>query len=416
MATVAEPLEQIKERIDLIPLDEARGEIESGDVELIDVREPHEWDEAHLEPAIHVPQGELLERIDELVPDRSERVLLYCRTDNRSSRAADALQGLGYENVAVIRDGIVGWQEAGLPVVEPEGLTTQQRMRYSRHTLLPEVGVEGQLKLLNSKVLLIGAGGLGAPSALYLAAAGVGTLGIVDDDVVDETNLQRQVIHNTERVGMPKTESARLSIEALNPDVNVVEHGTRLDADNILEIIEGYDVIVDGADNFPTRYLLNDASVRLRKPVVSASILAFDGQISTFVPYEGPCYRCLYPVPPPPEIAPSCGAAGVLGVMAGVMGLLQANEVIKLVAGIGEPLIGRLLLYDSLGTRFTELKVKRDPDCPVCGDSAREIPESELGRFPDYEAFCAGRTPVTSSAPPPVSPGSGADGAAGPHA
>ena len=239
-------------------------------------------------------------------------------------------------------------------------------------------------------MLLIGAGGLGAPSALYLAAAGVGTLGIVDDDVVDESNLQRQVIHNTERVGMPKTESARLSIEALNPDVEVVEHNTRLDADNILEIIEDYDLIVDGADNFPTRYLLNDASVRLRKPVVSASILAFEGQISTFVPYEGPCYRCLYPVPPPPELAPSCGAAGVLGVMAGVMGLLQANEVIKLVVGIGEPLVGRLLLYDSLGTRFTELKVRRDPDCPVCGDHAPELAESEMGRFPDYEAFCAG--------------------------
>ncbi len=289
-----------------------------------------------------------------------------------------------------MRGGIVDWQEAGLPVVAAQGLTPEQRMRYSRHTLLPEVGVEGQVKLLNSKVLLIGAGGLGAPSAFYLAAAGVGTLGIVDDDVVDETNLQRQVIHTTDRVGMPKTESARASIEALNPDVTVVEHRTRLDAENILEIIKDYDVLVDGADNFPTRYLLNDASVRLRKPVVSASILGFDGQISTFVPYEGPCYRCLYPVPPPPEMAPSCGAAGVLGVMAGVMGLLQANEVIKLVAGIGEPLIGRLLLYDSLGTRFTELKVKRDPDCPICGDHAPEIPESEMGKFPDYEAFCAG--------------------------
>jgi molybdopterin/thiamine biosynthesis adenylyltransferase len=275
-------------------------------------------------------------------------------------------------------------------VVEAEGLTPEQRMRYSRHTLLPEVRVEGQRKLLDSKVLLIGAGGLGAPSAFYLAAAGVGTLGLVDDDVVDESNLQRQVIHNTERVGMPKTESARLSIEALNPDVEVVEHRTRLGPENILEIIGEYDILVDGADNFPTRYLLNDAAVRLRKPVVSASILAFDGQVSTFVPYEGPCYRCLYPVPPPPEMAPSCGAAGVLGVMAGVMGLLQANEVIKLAAGIGEPLVGRLLLYDSLGTRFTELKVKRDPDCPICGDSAAEIPESELGRFPDYEAFCSG--------------------------
>jgi molybdopterin/thiamine biosynthesis adenylyltransferase len=263
-------------------------------------------------------------------------------------------------------------------------------MRYSRHTLLPEVGVEGQLKLLNARVLLVGAGGLGSPAALYLAAAGIGTLGLVDDDEVDESNLQRQVIHATDRVGMPKTESARITIERLNHDVNVVEHRTRLDADNILEIIDDYDIIVDGADNFPTRYLLNDASVRLRKPVVSASILAFDGQISTFVPYEGPCYRCLYPTPPPPELAPSCGAAGVLGVMAGVMGLLQANEVIKLAAGIGEPLIGRLLLYDSLGTRFTELKVKRDPECPICGPDAPEIPESEIGKFPDYDAFCAG--------------------------
>jgi molybdopterin/thiamine biosynthesis adenylyltransferase len=263
-------------------------------------------------------------------------------------------------------------------------------MRYSRHTLLPEVGVDGQLKLLDSKVLLIGAGGLGSPTALYLAAAGIGTLGLVDDDVVDESNLQRQVIHTTDRVGMAKTESARTAIEALNPDVNVVEHRTRLDAENILDIIGPYDVLVDGADNFPTRYLLNDASVRLRKPVVSASILAFDGQISTFVPYEGPCYRCLYPTPPPPELAPSCSANGVLGVMAGVMGLLQANEVIKLAAGIGEPLIGRLLLYEALGTRFTELKVKRDPECPICGPNAPEIPVSELGRFPDYDAFCAG--------------------------
>jgi molybdopterin/thiamine biosynthesis adenylyltransferase len=285
--------------------------------------------------------------------------------------------------------GLTLWEIKGLPVVTPEGMSAEQRNRYSRHTLLPEVGVEGQLKMLNAKVLLIGAGGLGAPAALYLAAAGIGTLGLVDDDEVDESNLQRQVIHNTERVGQPKTESARQTIEALNPDVEVVEHRIRLDATNIIDIISDYDVIVDGADNFPTRYLLNDASVRLRKPVVSASILAFDGQVSTFVPFEGPCYRCLYPTPPPAELAPSCGAAGVLGVMAGVMGLLQANEVIKLVAGIGEPLIGRLLLYDSLGTRFTELKVRRDPECPICGPNAQQIPESEMGKFPDYELFCA---------------------------
>jgi sulfur-carrier protein adenylyltransferase/sulfurtransferase len=379
--------DQGRRGIELISLDQAQAEIADG-VKLIDVREQNEWDESHLEAAVHVPQGELIERIDEISPDTSERLLLHCRTDNRSSRMAEELEDLGYDNVGVVQGGIVAWEEAGLPTVNASGLTKDQRNRYSRHTLLPEVGVEGQLKLLNSKVLLLGAGGLGAPTALYLAAAGLGTIGIVDDDVVDESNLQRQVIHNTERVGVPKSTSARMTIEALNPDVKVIEHNTRLDASNILEILEPYDIVVDGADNFPTRYLLNDASVRLGKPVVSASILGFDGQISTFVPHEGPCYRCLYPVPPPPELAPSCGANGVLGVMAGVMGLLQANEVIKLAAGIGEPLVGRLLLYESLGTRFTELKVKRDPECPICGDHAPQIDPEEMGRFPDYELFC----------------------------
>ncbi len=386
MASAAERV-GVKQRIEMVPLQAAHEEIESG-VKLIDVREQNEWDESHLEGAVHVPMGELVERIDELAPDTSERLLLHCRTDNRSARMADELRGLGYDNVGVIEGGIVAWEAAGLPTESESGLTSEQRMRYSRHTLLPEIGVEGQLKLLHSKVLLLGAGGLGAPTALYLAAAGVGTIGIIDDDVVDESNLQRQVIHNTERVGIAKTASARMTIEALNPDVEVVEHNTRLDSSNILELIEPYDVIVDGADNFPTRYLLNDAAVRLRKPVVSASILGFDGQISTFVPYEGPCYRCLYPVPPPPELAPSCGANGVLGVMAGLMGLLQANEVIKLVAQIGEPLVGRLLLYESLGTRFTELKVKRDPECPICGEQVAQIRPEEMGKFPDYELFC----------------------------
>ena len=371
------------------PADASR-EVEDGGAVLVDVREPHERQISHIGGSTLIRPADVVDRIDEVAPDRSQRVLLYCASGNRSARAAAELaSALGYENVASVAGGIKAWSAEGLPIVEPEGLTREQSMRYSRHTLLPEVGIEGQVKLLNSKVLLIGAGGLGAPSALYLAAAGIGTLGLVDDDVVDESNLQRQVIHNTERVGRPKTESARETIEALNPDVNVVEHRTRLGAENILEIIRDYDVLVDGADNFPTRYLLNDASVRLRKPVVSASILGFEGQISTFVPYEGPCYRCLYPTPPPPELAPSCGAAGVLGVMAGQMGLLQANEVIKLVAAIGEPLIGRLLIYESLGTRFTELKVRRDPECPICGENAVEIPESEMGRFPDYDAFCA---------------------------
>jgi molybdopterin/thiamine biosynthesis adenylyltransferase/rhodanese-related sulfurtransferase len=379
-----------KSQIEEISPAEAASEIDAGGVVLVDTREPHEFEEAHIEGGRLVPPGILRDAIASVAPDRSQRVVLYCRTGNRSGKAAEEMAELGYEDVANVAGGILAWQEQGLPVVTAKGLTPEQRMRYSRHTLIPEVGVDGQIKMLNAKVLLIGAGGLGSPAALYLAAAGIGTLGIVDDDLVDESNLQRQVIHNTERVGTPKTESARLSIEALNPDVNVVEHRTRLDASNVLEIIKDYDLLVDGADNFPTRYLLNDASVRLRKPVISASILTFDGQISTFVPYEGPCYRCLYPTPPPAELAPSCSENGVLGVMAGIMGLLQANEVTKLVIGIGEPLIGRLLLFEALSTTFTELKVRRDPDCPICGPNAVEIPESEMGQFPDYEAFCAG--------------------------
>ncbi len=386
MAPEAQTTQQIEE----IEPFEAAQEIEGGDVVLIDTREPHEFQEARIEGGKLVPPGLLADEIATAAPDRSARTILYCRSGNRSYKAAEKMEALGYTDVASMAGGILAWQEQGLPVVATEGMTPEQRDRYSRHTLLPEVGVEGQLKMLNAKVLLLGAGGLGAPTALYLAAAGIGTIGLVDDDVVDASNLQRQVIHNTERIGVPKTESARLTIEALNPDVKVVEHRMRLDAENILGIIEGYDVIVDGADNFPTRYLLNDASVRLRKPVVSASILSFDGQISTFVPFEGPCYRCLYPTPPPAELAPSCSANGVLGVMAGTMGTLQANEVLKLVIGIGEPLVGRLLLYEALGTRFTELKVRRDPECPICGPGAAEIPESEMGKFPDYDAFCAG--------------------------
>jgi molybdopterin/thiamine biosynthesis adenylyltransferase/rhodanese-related sulfurtransferase len=369
---------------------EAAQEIEGGDVVLIDTREPHEYQEVHLDGGKLVPPGLLADEIAGAAPDKSARTIIYCRSGNRSYKAAEQMEAMGYTDVASMAGGILLWQEQGLPVVATDGMTPEQRDRYSRHTLLPEVGVDGQLKMLNAKVLLLGAGGLGAPTALYLAAAGIGTIGLVDDDVVDASNLQRQVIHNTERIGMPKTASARIFIEGLNPDVEVVEHNGRLDASNILDVIEGYDIIVDGADNFPTRYLLNDASVRLRKPVVSASILGFDGQISTFAPFEGPCYRCLYPTPPPAELAPSCSANGVLGVMAGTMGTLQANEVIKLILGKGEPLIGRLLLYDALGTRFTELKVRRDPNCPICGEDAPEIPESEMGKFPDYDAFCAG--------------------------
>ena len=357
---------------------------------LIDTREPHEYAEANIAGSKLIPPAMITDQIEAAVPDRSTKVILHCRSGARSMTAAEQMAEMGYSDLANVAGGILEWQAEGLPVQSEVSLTPEQRNRYSRHLLLPEVGIHGQEKLLNAKVLLIGAGGLGAPTALYLAAAGIGTIGLVDDDVVDASNLQRQVIHNTERIGEPKTASARQTIEALNPDVEVVEYDLRLDAGNILETIADYDVIVDGADNFPTRYLLNDASVRLGKPVVSASILSFDGQISTFVPGEGPCYRCLYPTPPPPELAPSCSANGVLGVMAGLMGMLQANEVIKLVLGIGEPLIGRLLLYEALSTRFTELKVRRDPECPICGPDAPEIDPADMGKFPDYEAFCGG--------------------------
>jgi len=390
-ASGADLIAQAKAEIDEVQPTEAAAEIDAGDVALVDVREQSEFDERHIEGAIHVPRSYLESRFEQFVPDRSQRIILYCASGIRSALAAKTLaEDLGYEDVSSMAGGITLWRDRGLPVVTPRALTQEQKERYSRHILVPEIGLEGQMKMLDAKVLLLGAGGLGAPSSLYLAAAGIGTIGLVDDDVVEASNLQRQVIHNTERIGIPKTESARIAIEALNPDVNVVEHHGRLDADNVIEILSDYDVIVDGADNFPTRYLLNDASVRLRKPVVSASILSFDGQISTFVPYEGPCYRCLYPTPPPPELAPSCGAAGVLGMLPGIMGMLQSLEVFKLVTGAGDPLIGRLLLFEALGTEFTELKVKRDPDCPICGPNAPEIADGDLGKFPDYDLFCQG--------------------------
>jgi len=392
-ASGADLISRAKEAIEEVQPTEASAEATRAEAPatLVDVREQHEFEERHIEGAVHVPRGHLESRIEQLVPDRSGRVIVYCASGNRSALAARTMaEELGYGDVASMAGGITLWRDRGLPVVTPRALTQEQKERYSRHVLVPEIGLEGQLKLLDAKVLLLGTGGLGSPTALYLAAAGVGTLGLIDDDVVDASNLQRQVIHSTETIGVPKTESARRAIEALNPDVKVVEHNTRLDASNVIELLEQYDIVVDGADNFPTRYLLNDASVRLRKPVVSASILSFDGQISTFVPFEGPCYRCLYPTPPPPELAPSCGAAGVLGVLPGIMGLLQALEVVKLVVGAGTPLIGRLLLFEALGTEFTELKVKRDPDCPICGPNAPEVADEDLGKFPDYDAFCAG--------------------------
>ncbi|HZV76087.1 MAG TPA: molybdopterin-synthase adenylyltransferase MoeB [Conexibacter sp.] len=387
----AELLRQVKSQIEEVDPAVVSEHLGTGNgVVLVDVREAEEFAVGHLPGAKHVPRSYLETRIEGVVPDRDARVVLYCASGNRSAYGARTLaQDLGYTNVASMTGGIALWKDRGYAVEVPRSLTAEQRDRYSRHLLMPEVGVEGQLKLLDARVLLLGAGGLGSPTALYLAAAGIGTLGIVDNDVVDLSNLQRQVIHTTDRVGVPKVDSAEETIAALNPDVTVVKYPVRIDASNIMEIVEGYDVIVDGLDNFPTRYLLNDASVRLKIPVVSASILGFDGQLSVFAPYEGPCYRCLYPTPPPAELAPSCGANGVLGVLPGTMGLLQATEVVKLVLGEGEPLIGRLLLYEALGATFTELKVRRDPDCPICSRDPESITDEEMGVFPDYEAFCA---------------------------
>jgi molybdopterin/thiamine biosynthesis adenylyltransferase/rhodanese-related sulfurtransferase len=386
----AELLRQIKSRIDEVDPAEVREQVSNGAV-VVDVRETEEWGAGHIPGARHVPKSYLESRIEGAVPDRAQHVILYCASGNRSAWAARTLrEDLGYEHVESMTGGFTLWKDRGYEVELPRTLTAEQRERYSRHLLLPEVGAEGQQKLLDAKVLLLGAGGLGSPAALYLAAAGVGTLGIVDNDEVDLSNLQRQVIHSSERIGVSKVESAEQTINALNPDVKVEKYPVRLGPENIVEIISGYDVVVDGLDNFPTRYLLNDASVRLKIPVVSAAILGFEGQLSVFKPYDGPCYRCLFPVPPPAELAPSCGANGVLGVLPGTMGLLQATEVVKLILGEGETLVGRLLMYDALAARFTEVKVRRDPDCPICSRDPESISDEELGVFPDYEAFCAG--------------------------
>src|ERR1700728_4814666 len=385
----AELIRKIKGEINEIDPQVVHGLLDDG-VAIIDVRDTEEWAQGHLPGATHVPRSFLESRIDGVVPDHSQRLVLYCASGNRSALAARTLtEDLGYESVESMTGGITLWKDRGYEVEVPRTMTPEQRERYSRHILIPEVGESGQQALLDARVLLLGAGGLGSPTALYLAPAGVGTLGIVDNDVVDLSNLQRQVIHNTQRIGVPKVESAVETIHALNPDVEVVPYQTRLDASNIMEIIAGWDVIVDGVDNFPTRYLLNDASVRLQIPVVSASILGFDGQLSIFKPYDGPCYRCLFREPPPAELAPSCGANGVLGVLPGTMGLLQATEVVKLILGIGEPAIGGLLLYDALAATLSEVKVHRDPDCPICSRPPDEISDEEMGVFPDYEAFCA---------------------------
>lgn len=386
----AEYIKQVKAQINETDPSAVSEVLGADGVVIVDVREQDEWSAGHIPGAKFVTRGHLESRIEGAAPNRSDRVILYCASGNRSALAAKTLrEELGYEHVESMTGGFTLWKDRGYAVETPRTFTPEQRQRYSRHFLLSEVGVEGQEKLLDAKVLLLGAGGLGSPTALYLAAAGVGTIGIVDDDVVDVSNLQRQVIHATSRVGVAKVDSAEQAINDLNPDVVVKKFETRLDASNIVDIIKDFDIVVDGVDNFPTRYLLNDASVRLKIPVVSAAILGFEGQLSVFAPYEGPCYRCLFRQPPPAELAPSCGANGVLGVLPGTMGLLQATEVVKLIIGVGEPLIGRLLIYDALDATTTELKVRRDPECPICSREPDAITDDELGVFPDYEAFCA---------------------------
>jgi molybdopterin/thiamine biosynthesis adenylyltransferase/rhodanese-related sulfurtransferase len=338
---------------------------------IIDVREELEWNAGHIPSATLVPLGDVLDRIEAVVPDKSSPLLVHCAAGARSARAVARLQSIGYTNAVSMRGSTLDWRRLGGEWEAPQPLLTpEQQRRYSRQLLIPEIGQKGQRKLLDGKLLLIGAGGLGSPSALYLAAGGVGTIGLVDDDAVDESNLQRQVLHTADRIGMPKTESARMTLNALNPETRIVEHRERLTADNVERLIADYDVIVDGTDNFDTRYVLNDAALKLRKPVVHGSIYRWDGQITTFVPFAGPCYRCMYPTQPPEELAPSCAVAGVLGVLPGIVGLLQANEVFKLLLGVGETLAGRLLMFDAMSTSFEEVKVWRDPQCPACGEDS----------------------------------------------
>jgi sulfur-carrier protein adenylyltransferase/sulfurtransferase len=345
--------------------------------QVIDVREQNEWDAGHVADATLVPLREVPERIAEVAPDRDTPLLLHCAVGARSARAAAYLTQLGYINVASLKGSIDGWKQQGGEWEEPQQLLTPgQQRRYARQVLIPEIGQEGQRRMLDAKVLLIGAGGLGSPIALYLAASGVGTIGLVDDDVVDESNLQRQVLHGVDRLGMLKADSAELTIRAINPETTVVKHVERMSADNVERLIAPYDVIVDGTDNFDTRYVLNDAAVKLRKPVVHGSIYRWDGQVTTFIPFEGPCYRCMYPTQPPPELAPACSVAGVLGVLPGMAGIIQANEVFKLILGVGETLSGRLLMFDAMGTTFDEVRTWRDPACPTCGDAARSAMEA----------------------------------------
>lgn len=381
--TYTDLIADVRRQIRTVTLDEIKQRLEAkAPMVLVDVREKDEWRGGYIPGAIHVPRGFLEIQIEQKVPDKTAPIVLYCAGGTRSALAAKTLEGLGYTHVESAALGFVRWKDLGYPMEMPPQLTDAQRERYSRHLLLPEVGEVGQQRLLNGKVLLLGAGGLGSPAALYLAAAGVGTIGLVDADVVDSSNLQRQILHATSRVGMPKVESAEKAIKDLNPDVKVVKFEERLTSENVDRIFEGFDVVVDGCDNFPTRYLVNDASVFKKKPVVHGSIFRFEGQVTTFVPFEGPCYRCLYPEPPPPHLAPSCQEAGVLGILPGLIGMLQATEAVKLLLGKGDLLTGRLLTYDSLKMRFRELKLRRDKACPACGENPT------IKGYIDYEGFC----------------------------
>jgi sulfur-carrier protein adenylyltransferase/sulfurtransferase len=384
-------LSQVRARVEEIDVANARqllGDGPPADRELVvlDVREADEYEQGHLPGALWIPRGLLEQRIEAAAPDRACPVLVYCAGGTRSVFAASTLGELGYQRVTSLAGGFTAWKAGGHPWIVPRVLRRDQEIRYSRHLLLPEVGLKGQLRLLEAKVLCVGAGGLGSPVAMYLAAAGVGTLGIIDDDVVDASNLQRQILHTTDRVGTAKVESAATTLRALNPDVNVVPHRLRLDATNAESVMQGYEIVIDGADNFQTRYLLNDVALKLGKPVVHASIFRFEGQLTVFGGTGGPCYRCLYPEPPPPEHAPSCAEAGVLGVLPGVMGVLQATEAIKLLLGAGTTMAGRLLVYDALSLRFRELKLRADPRCRTCGEG---VLRSEI-ELVDYAAFCRG--------------------------
>lgn len=379
-----------KSQITEISAQDLKRRLDTGeDLTVVDVREREEFIQGHLPDAVFIPRGYLELQIEQHQPNRDQPMVIYCAGGVRSALAARNLKEMGYSNVISLVGGFNGWKNAGLPFKVPTVLTQEQRIRYSRHTLLNDVGEAGQIKLLESKVLLIGAGGLGSPAAMYLAAAGVGTLGIVDFDTVDVSNLQRQILHGTKDVGRPKVESATDRIHDMNPDVKVIGHREPITSDNALDIIRNYDIVINGSDNFPTRYLVNDACQFLGKPLVDASIFMFEGQVTVYQPADpangiegGPCYRCLYPDPPPPGEVPSCSEAGVLGVLPGIVGSIQAIEAIKLIIGIGEPLIGRLLMIDTLDMTFRTLKIGRNPECPVCGD------HPTVTQLIDYEQFC----------------------------